>query len=411
MIRGMTAPARIGRYRVDRRIGSGGFATVWLAYDEMLESAGRGQGAGRQLGRPARRAGPVPGGGADPAPGRLRPRRPRARHRRAPRRPALLRHDVRRRAAPSATGWRPARCRSARPCTTPRGRARAGRAARSARRAPRRQAVERAVRPPPRRGRRAGADRRPRAGPGDRARVGVHPRRRYAGLHGAGAGGGRRVGGRAGRRLRPRRVARPHAHRQADRTGVGSARRHPRRARGGDPERPGREPGRSLPDRRGDGRGPGPAGWRRPGPPTGRAAARDVRSGGHDDAVQPVHRRTRRRRPSGAGAGAADRARLAGPATDRPNNSHISTGSHNRPNEPSRPNPPSPQGPQGAQQQRPRPAPDPPRISSPGPSAPSHNTASTTRPKHNTARHSATSRSGPVRRPAAVTPPRTTRRR
>ena len=31
-------PDRLGRYAVRRRIGSGGFATVWLAYDEQLDS-------------------------------------------------------------------------------------------------------------------------------------------------------------------------------------------------------------------------------------------------------------------------------------------------------------------------------------------------------------------------------------
>src|SRR5688500_11357570 len=31
-------PSRIGRYVVRRRIGSGGCATVWLAYDEQLDS-------------------------------------------------------------------------------------------------------------------------------------------------------------------------------------------------------------------------------------------------------------------------------------------------------------------------------------------------------------------------------------
>jgi serine/threonine protein kinase len=34
----VSLPARLGRYAVRRRIGSGGFATVWLAYDEQLDS-------------------------------------------------------------------------------------------------------------------------------------------------------------------------------------------------------------------------------------------------------------------------------------------------------------------------------------------------------------------------------------
>jgi hypothetical protein len=35
---GVSMPHRLGRYVVRRRIGSGGFATVWLAYDEQLDS-------------------------------------------------------------------------------------------------------------------------------------------------------------------------------------------------------------------------------------------------------------------------------------------------------------------------------------------------------------------------------------
>ncbi|XVV15157.1 serine/threonine-protein kinase [Actinoplanes sp. CA-131856] len=35
----MAVPERIGRYRVGRRLGSGAFATVWLAYDEELNSS------------------------------------------------------------------------------------------------------------------------------------------------------------------------------------------------------------------------------------------------------------------------------------------------------------------------------------------------------------------------------------
>jgi serine/threonine protein kinase len=35
---GMSDPVLFGRYRVDRRIGSGAFATVWLAHDDLLDS-------------------------------------------------------------------------------------------------------------------------------------------------------------------------------------------------------------------------------------------------------------------------------------------------------------------------------------------------------------------------------------
>ena len=37
-MQGCPSPHRLGRYAVRRRIGSGGFATVWLAYDEQLDA-------------------------------------------------------------------------------------------------------------------------------------------------------------------------------------------------------------------------------------------------------------------------------------------------------------------------------------------------------------------------------------
>jgi hypothetical protein len=38
MMTGVTAPAAIGRLRIERRLGAGGFATVWLAHDPDLDS-------------------------------------------------------------------------------------------------------------------------------------------------------------------------------------------------------------------------------------------------------------------------------------------------------------------------------------------------------------------------------------
>jgi serine/threonine protein kinase len=35
----MSVPDVIGRYRVDSRLGAGAFAVVWLAHDELLDTA------------------------------------------------------------------------------------------------------------------------------------------------------------------------------------------------------------------------------------------------------------------------------------------------------------------------------------------------------------------------------------
>ena len=38
MMTGVTTPAAIGRLRIERQLGAGGFATVWLARDPDLDS-------------------------------------------------------------------------------------------------------------------------------------------------------------------------------------------------------------------------------------------------------------------------------------------------------------------------------------------------------------------------------------
>ena len=48
-------PESIGHYEVDRVLGSGAFATVWLAHDERLDAPGGDQGARRELGTRRRR--------------------------------------------------------------------------------------------------------------------------------------------------------------------------------------------------------------------------------------------------------------------------------------------------------------------------------------------------------------------
>ena len=167
-------PSRLGRYAVRRRIGSGGFATVWLAYDEQLDSPvavkvladnwtedhhvrQRFLEEGRYLRKvesPARRVG--------------------LRRRRARRRPALPGDVVRR---PGHAGG-PARGRGAHPGAGagggPPGRRRAPGAAPARHPAPRREAGQRAL--PHRRPTTAPAGPR---GPGD----GRRPRARQGARH------------------------------------------------------------------------------------------------------------------------------------------------------------------------------------------------------------------------------------
>ncbi|NHA01166.1 hypothetical protein G5V59_18450 [Nocardioides sp. W3-2-3] len=89
---------------------------MWLYHDDESRLPGRGEGPRRQLGAAGRRDRALPGGGALPAPGRLRPRGAGLRHRRG-RRDAVLRDDLRRprhRRGPDRAGLPGARARPGR---------------------------------------------------------------------------------------------------------------------------------------------------------------------------------------------------------------------------------------------------------------------------------------------------------
>ena len=105
----VSLPARLGRLRQVERLGVGRFRVGVALPRRRARVRRRGEGAGRQLGAAARHPRPVPRGGADPAPRRLRPRRPGLRRRRG-RRHAVLRDVLRR----PRHGRRPARTRAGR---------------------------------------------------------------------------------------------------------------------------------------------------------------------------------------------------------------------------------------------------------------------------------------------------------
>ncbi|CAG7650071.1 hypothetical protein SBRY_50264 [Actinacidiphila bryophytorum] len=252
---------------------------------------GRGQGAGRELGRQRRCARAVPGRGAAPAPDRQPAGGPGARRRRAGG-PALLRHGLR-------TGRHPRRPGRA---VRPAGGAAAGRGgglrgagpARGGRGAPRRQTVQPAARH--RLHARRGAGR----GPGQRQAAGRRVRadgdHRHTRVHGARTGLPDRRVRREGRRVRARRRHLRTAHR--------SEAVRPGRTR----HRPDHGPAVRVDAARAAGR-PGTAAGHRPA-----AADRDVRRPGG-----PAADRTGLRgRPAGTGPPSPGTPQVADPARGQP---------------------------------------------------------------------------------------------
>ena len=209
-------PHRLGRYAVRRRIGSGGFATVWLAYDEQLDSPvaikvladnwtedhqirQRFLEEGRYL-----RKVESPHVVSVYDAGELDDGRPYLVMSYADQGTLADRLEVEGLTVGAGDGGGPA------------GRRRPPGAARPRHPAPRRQARQRAV--PHRRGRRRphrpGDDRRPRAGQGSGHVLAAHHDRRHAVLHRARAGLGRGTR-RPGRPVLPGRPGLPAAHRTA----------------------------------------------------------------------------------------------------------------------------------------------------------------------------------------------------